>query len=126
MFRNREFVRFYLGEKTPVRSLAELRHAKPRRRHRARRRTSARRLHDRPARDRDGDRVGPATPDGPSTIDEACAALATLVGAVTLARAVEDPALARKLASSAERALSTPRRAPPTGSKPHRRPPRAR
>lgn len=69
---------------------------------------------------------GPATPDGPSTIDEACAALATLVGAVTLARAVEDPALARKLASSAERALSTPRRAPPTGPKRPRRPPRAR
>jgi len=68
---------------------------------------------------------GPATADGPSTVDEAHAALATLIGAVTLARAVNDPVMARKLASSAERTLLSPqRRAPAT--KRERRQPRPR
>lgn len=54
--------------------------------------------------------AGPATPDGPSTPEEAHLALATLVGAVTLARAVNDPAAARKMAASAERGLVSPTR----------------
>jgi AcrR family transcriptional regulator len=53
---------------------------------------------------------GPPTKDGPADLEEAHAALATLIGAVTLARAVNDPATARKIASSAERVLLTRRR----------------
>jgi TetR/AcrR family transcriptional regulator, transcriptional repressor for nem operon len=65
---------------------------------------------------------GPVTVDGPSTMDEAHAALATLIGAVTLARAVSDPVMARKLASSAEHVLLSPqRRAPSNGAKQRRR-----
>lgn len=62
---------------------------------------------------------GPATPDGPSTVEEAYAALATLIGAVTLARAVNDLAVARRIASSAEQMLlpSSPRRPPLTRSR---------
>src|SRR5262249_28433535 len=47
---------------------------------------------------------GEAT-DAPSTVDDAYGALATLVGAVTLARAVDDPAIAKKIVASAEEML---------------------
>jgi len=49
--------------------------------------------------------TGPKATDAPSSPDEAYAALATLIGAVTLARAVSDPAIARKIASTVEQAL---------------------
>lgn len=49
--------------------------------------------------------AGPKSPHAPSTEDAACSALATLIGAVTLARAVGDPTLANRIASSAEKAL---------------------
>jgi AcrR family transcriptional regulator len=49
--------------------------------------------------------AGPPSPGAPRTVDSACAALATLIGAVTLARAVRDPALADQIAAAAERAL---------------------
>jgi TetR/AcrR family transcriptional regulator, transcriptional repressor for nem operon len=51
--------------------------------------------------------AGPKSLDAPRTIEEAQAALATLIGAVTLARAVDDPVVARKIAAAAERALVT-------------------
>lgn len=49
--------------------------------------------------------TGPKSANAPADADEALAALATLIGAVTLARAVNDSALAARIASSAERAL---------------------
>jgi AcrR family transcriptional regulator len=51
--------------------------------------------------------AGPASSGAPTTIEEAQAALATLIGAVTLARAVDDPAVAKRIATSAEHALVT-------------------
>lgn len=61
---------------------------------------------------------GPATLDGPSTVEQAYAALATLIGAVTLARAVDDPTVATRLASSAEhRLLAPPHRPTPDRSR---------
>lgn len=48
---------------------------------------------------------GPRGSGAPETIEEAYAALATLVGAVTLARAVNDAATAKKIAANAERIL---------------------
>ncbi|MDO8654525.1 MAG: TetR/AcrR family transcriptional regulator [Undibacterium sp.] len=48
---------------------------------------------------------GPLSIGAPLSVDAACVALATLTGAVTLARAVSDPALAEQIATSAERAL---------------------
>ena len=53
---------------------------------------------------------GPKGSDAPDTVEDAYAALATLVGAVTLARAVNDAAMAKKIASNAERALLPERR----------------
>lgn len=41
----------------------------------------------------------------PATVEEAYAALATLIGAVTLARAVDNPTMARAIAEAAERVL---------------------
>jgi len=41
----------------------------------------------------------------PATLDEAYAALATLIGGVTLARAVDDPQIARKISEATERQL---------------------
>jgi TetR/AcrR family transcriptional repressor of nem operon len=55
--------------------------------------------------------AGPASADAPSTLEEAQAALATLIGAVTLARAVDDPAVAKRIATAAEHALVTPSKA---------------
>ncbi|MBI5462293.1 MAG: TetR/AcrR family transcriptional regulator [Gammaproteobacteria bacterium] len=49
--------------------------------------------------------AGPKSPYAPADEDAACSALATLIGAVTLARAVGDPTLADRIASSAEKAL---------------------
>jgi TetR/AcrR family transcriptional repressor of nem operon len=49
--------------------------------------------------------TGPATVDAPSDEDAAWAALATLIGAVTLARAVNDPPLAERIATAAARSL---------------------
>jgi len=49
--------------------------------------------------------AGPTSTDAPSTIEEAQAALAMLIGAVSLARAVDDPAVAKRIATAAERAL---------------------
>ena len=60
---------------------------------------------------------GPASPSAPRDIASACAALATLVGAVTLARAVDSEAFADQIAAAAEQAVlgakpATPARAP--------------
>jgi len=49
--------------------------------------------------------TGPASDDAPSDVDAAMVALATLAGAVTLARAVDDPAVADRFAAAAERVL---------------------
>jgi TetR/AcrR family transcriptional regulator, transcriptional repressor for nem operon len=49
--------------------------------------------------------AGPRAEIGPKNSEDAFAALAQLVGAVTLARAVSDPALAQKIASAAEKSL---------------------
>lgn len=49
--------------------------------------------------------TGPPFNDAPSDVAAAMAALATLVGAVTLARAVDDSAVAERIAVTAERAL---------------------
>jgi len=49
--------------------------------------------------------AGPTSKGAPRTLDEACAALATLVGAVTLARAIGSEALGRQIAAAAERTL---------------------
>ena len=49
--------------------------------------------------------AGPVSTDTPSDVESAWIALATLIGAVTLARAVNDPTLAEKIAAAAERAL---------------------
>lgn len=48
---------------------------------------------------------GPVSPGAPRNLDAACAALASLVGAVTLARAVESEAFADQIAAGAEHAL---------------------
>jgi len=53
--------------------------------------------------------AGPKSANAPADVDEAYAALATLIGAVTLARAVSDPMLAERIASSAERILAPSR-----------------
>lgn len=49
--------------------------------------------------------AGPPSDDAPSDVDAAWAAMATLVGAVTFARAVTDPAMAERIAAAAERVL---------------------
>lgn len=49
--------------------------------------------------------AGPAAADAPTDIGAAMAALAALVGAVTLARAVSDAALAEQISDAAERML---------------------
>ncbi len=48
---------------------------------------------------------GPISPSAPRDVERACAALATLVGAVTLARAVDSVAFADQIAAAAEQAL---------------------
>lgn len=48
---------------------------------------------------------GPASPGAPRSMDAACAALSSLVGAVTLARAVGSAAFADQIAAAAEHAL---------------------
>jgi len=53
---------------------------------------------------------GPKSPDAPDDVEAAYASLATLLGGVTLARAVNDPRLANSIASSVERALLPNRR----------------
>ncbi len=64
---------------------------------------------------------GPASVDAPTTLEEAQAALATLIGAVTLARAVDDPTIAKRIAAAAEYALVTHER-PKTKLSKQRRP----
>ena len=49
--------------------------------------------------------AGPVSTNAPSDVESAWIALATLIGAVTLARAVNDPTMADKIAAAAERAL---------------------
>ncbi|MGH8353417.1 MAG: TetR family transcriptional regulator [Pseudomonas sp.] len=49
--------------------------------------------------------AGPTSANAPSDVGGAMAALAALVGAVTLARAVADPVVAEQIAVAAERAL---------------------
>jgi len=49
--------------------------------------------------------AGPKSIDTPATVEEAYAALAMLIGAVTLARAVDDPVIAKRIATSADHAL---------------------
>ena len=49
--------------------------------------------------------TGPASADAPSDVDAAWSALATLIGAVTLARAVNDPALSERIAAATEEVL---------------------
>ena len=53
---------------------------------------------------------GPKSPDAPDDLEAAYASLATLLGGVTLARAVNDPRLANSIASSVERVLLPHRR----------------
>lgn len=48
---------------------------------------------------------GPASPDAPAGVDAALTALATLVGAVTFARAVDNPAVADGIALAAQQVL---------------------
>ena len=48
---------------------------------------------------------GPAAANAPSDVEAAIAALATLAGTVTLARAVDDPSMADRFAAAAERIL---------------------
>lgn len=48
---------------------------------------------------------GPASPGAPRSMDAACAALSSLVGAVTLARAVGSAAFADQIAAATEHAL---------------------
>jgi TetR/AcrR family transcriptional repressor of nem operon len=48
---------------------------------------------------------GPAAEHAPADVGAAMAALATLIGAVTLARAVNDTAMAEQIANATERAL---------------------
>lgn len=49
--------------------------------------------------------AGPLSNSAPPDVGAAMAAMATLVGAVTLARAVNDPAVAERIAAAAERVL---------------------
>jgi AcrR family transcriptional regulator len=56
---------------------------------------------------------GPKSPQAPATLEQAYAALSALIGAVTLARAVDDPALAKRIATAAERTLLPPAPAVP-------------
>lgn len=49
--------------------------------------------------------AGPVSEDAPADVDAALAALATLIGAVTLARAVDDKAIAERIAVAAEQIL---------------------
>ncbi|NKI96096.1 TetR/AcrR family transcriptional regulator [Rhizobacter sp. SG703] len=51
---------------------------------------------------------GPASPRAPKDVDAACAALASLVGAVTLARAVGSSTFADQIAAATELALLGP------------------
>lgn len=46
-------------------------------------------------------RDGPKSDDSPKTVEEALSALSTLIGAVTLARAVGSPTMSKQIASSA-------------------------
>lgn len=48
---------------------------------------------------------GPVSPSAPRDMESACAALATLVGAVTLARAVDSEAFASQIAAATENTL---------------------
>lgn len=48
---------------------------------------------------------GPASIDAPTDVEAAWVALATLVGAVTMARAVNSPALGKRIAAAAEKSL---------------------
>lgn len=64
---------------------------------------------------------GPPSDDAPSDVDAAWAAMATLVGAVTFARAVNDPEAADRIAAAAERALLPPDAARATNGKTPRR-----
>jgi TetR/AcrR family transcriptional regulator, transcriptional repressor for nem operon len=57
--------------------------------------------------------AGPKSVDAPETVAEAFTALATLVGTVTLARAVEDNAVSERIATAAERVLLPTRSAKP-------------
>ena len=52
--------------------------------------------------------TGPGSPGVPKDLDSACAALAALIGAVTLARAVGSSALSGQIAAATERALLGP------------------
>ncbi|SMC29880.1 transcriptional regulator, TetR family [Andreprevotia lacus DSM 23236] len=51
---------------------------------------------------------GPPSARAPANVEDACAALAALTGAVTLARAVDSPAFAEQIAAAAELALLGP------------------
>jgi TetR/AcrR family transcriptional regulator, transcriptional repressor for nem operon len=55
---------------------------------------------------------GPSSVDAPETVEAAFTALATLVGTVTLARAVENKAVSERIAAAAERVLLPSRTAP--------------
>jgi AcrR family transcriptional regulator len=51
---------------------------------------------------------GPPSPRAPRDLDAACAAMASLIGAVTLGRAVDSPAFSEQIAGSTGRALLGP------------------
>lgn len=65
--------------------------------------------------------AGSPSDNAPSDVDAALAAMATLVGAVTFARAVDDPAVADRIAAAAERLLLPAR---PATAKPDKATPR--
>lgn len=101
----REFVRFYLGEKRSC-NLADsctLQSLSP---EVARSDESARGVFEAGLLEvANAVATGPASVNAPGDVDAALAALATLVGGVTLARAVSDPALAERIAASVEHVL---------------------
>lgn len=101
----REFVRFYLGEKRScdLSDSCTLQSLSP---EVARSDESARAVFEAGLLDvAKAVATGPASVSAPADVDAALAALATLVGGVTLARAVSDSALAERIAASVERVL---------------------
>lgn len=68
--------------------------------------------------------AGPPSDGAPTDVDAAWAAMATLAGAVTFARAVDDPAVAERIAAAAEHVLLPDSPASPETAKTDRTPPR--
>ncbi|WP_071872622.1 TetR/AcrR family transcriptional regulator [Atopomonas hussainii] len=102
-----EFVRFYLGEKRQC-ALAESCALQSLAAEVARSDANARAAFEAELLDVAALIVaGPTSDHAPSDVSEAMLALSTLIGAVTLCRAVVDPLVAESIAAAAERALLT-------------------